>query len=113
MPKQGRRVRPISEERLAEMIDEATTDAYSFSEQVSGFFTMLDDHLALPFSTSVLDVDVLVHGVDLTRADEVVAVCKRGRTVQRLPILDLPLPSPPPDGAEWIAAYRVWRCENE
>jgi hypothetical protein len=21
---------------------------------------------------------------------------------------DLPLPSPPPEGAEWIAAYRLW-----
>jgi hypothetical protein len=27
---------------------------------------------------------------------------------QAIPILDLPLPTPPPDGAEWIEAYRHW-----
>jgi len=26
--------------------------------------------------------------------------------------LDLPLPSPPPAGAEWIAAYRHWATHN-
>ena len=25
-----------------------------------------------------------------------------------IPILDLPLPAPPPPGSEWIAAYRHW-----
>jgi hypothetical protein len=25
-----------------------------------------------------------------------------------IPILDLPLPTPPPGGAEWIEAYRHW-----
>jgi hypothetical protein len=28
---------------------------------------------------------------------------------QAIPILDLPLPDSPPDGAEWIEAYRRWR----
>lgn len=27
---------------------------------------------------------------------------------QAIPILDLPLPVPRPDGAEWIDAYRHW-----
>jgi hypothetical protein len=51
---------------------------------------------------------VEVVAIDLTDANEIVAVCKRGSKKQRIPILDLPLPSPPPEGAEWIAAYRHW-----
>jgi hypothetical protein len=38
----------------------------------------------------------------------IVAICHVGRHHQKLPILDLPLPSPPPAGAEWIEAYRHW-----
>ena len=50
-----------------------------------------------------------VERVDLTGDDQLVAVCTRGRHRQALPILDLPLPTPPPDGAEWIEGYRRWR----
>ncbi|MEO9136247.1 MAG: hypothetical protein ABI316_06550 [Casimicrobiaceae bacterium] len=33
---------------------------------------------------------------------------ERGRERQSVPILDLPLPSPRPEGVEWIEAYRHW-----
>ena len=85
-----------------------TLDAYDESEQRSGFFTMLDDHLAVPFETRVLGVSVIVTHVDLTPENGVVAVCRRTEWNQRVPILDLPLPTPPPAGAEWIEAYRPW-----
>jgi hypothetical protein len=39
-------------------------------------------------------------------------VCSRGRNRQTLPILDLPLPRPPPAGCEWIEAYRYWMDRN-
>jgi len=51
---------------------------------------------------------VTVERIDLTEADEVVAICRRGRTRQRINVLDLPLPTPRPEGAEWIEAYRYW-----
>ncbi len=54
-------------------------------------------------------VEVTVEKVEMTEAEEIVAVCKRGRERQRISILDLPLPSAPPQGAEWIAAYPYWR----
>jgi hypothetical protein len=66
---------------------------------------MMENDLATPFTTQVLGVEVTVERVDMTE-DEIVAVCKRGGKRQKIPILDLPLPSPPPNGAEWIAAYR-------
>lgn len=91
------------------MVEEATVDCYNESECVTGFFTMFEEHLAVPFQTSVLDVEVTVTGVDLTEDDQIVAICVRGRSRQSIPILDLPLPTPPPDGAEWIAAYRHLR----
>jgi len=49
-----------------------------------------------------------VERIDLTVADQIVAVCRRGAKRQWIPILDLPLPQPPPAGAEWIEAYRRW-----
>lgn len=102
------RGRPISEARLRQMIEEATVDAYGESEQLGGFYTMIDDHLAVPFETTLLGIPVTIRRVDLTERDEIVAICARGRLRQAIPILDLVLPSPAPAGAEWIEAYRYW-----
>ena len=90
------------------MIEEATVDAYGESELLSGFYTMIEDYLAMPFATTVLGVPVTVKAVDLTERDEIVAICVRGRERQAISILDLPMPSPLPAGAEWIEAYRQW-----
>lgn len=83
-------------------------DAYGESEQRVGLLCMLQDHLAVPFSTEILGTRVRVERVDLNDADAIVAICRRGQQRQKIPILDLPLPSPPPDGWEWIEAYRHW-----
>ena len=91
------------------MIEQATVDAYNKLEQTTGWFTMIDENLAVPFETTVLGVPVIVERVDLNGSEQIVALCTRGRNRQSLPILDLPLPTPPPDGAEWIEAYRQWR----
>lgn len=98
----------ISKARLEEMIEEATVDAYNESEQITGWFTVIDENLGVPFETSVLGVPVTVECVDLSRSEQIVAVCTRGRSRLSLPILDLPLPNPLPAGAEWIEAYRRW-----
>src|SRR5213594_2032268 len=97
-----------SEDDLERMVEEATVDAYGESEQVCGFYTMLENDLELPFNTAVLGAEVTVERIDLPDDDHIVVVCRRGQKRQRLPILDLPLPEPPPKGWEWIAAYRHW-----
>jgi len=102
----------ISQARLAEMIEEATVDCYNESEKISGWFTMIADNLAVPFETMILGVPVAVERIELNRSEQIVAVCRRGREQQSLPILDLLLPTPPPDGAEWIEAYRQWCGEG-
>lgn len=93
---------------LDKLIEEATTDAYNESEQAVGFFTMIEENLALPFMTQVLGQDVTVAKVEITQRDEIVAICLRGKAVQAIPIPDLPMPKPRPEGAEWIDAYRRW-----
>jgi hypothetical protein len=92
---------------LEAMIEEAVVDAYDDNEQLTGLYTMIEDNLVVPFTTTVLGVDVTVNKVDLT-GDSIVAICTLGRHRQRIGLLDLPLPTPPPDGAEWIDAYRHW-----
>jgi len=93
---------------LEALIEEATVDAYNDDEQLTGLFTMLEEHLGLPFTTTVLGVEVTVRGIDLTPDGRIVALCSRGGVRQSIGILELPLPSPAPEGAEWIDAYRHW-----
>lgn len=88
------------------MIEEATVDCYNESEQITGFFSMIDDNLEVPFDPLLLGVPTVVERVDMANDDTIVAVCSRGRHHQRISILDLPLPDSPPKGAEWIEAYR-------
>jgi len=83
-------------------------DAYDESEQTVGFLTLIEDNLKLPFKTEVLGMEVQVEQIDMTDDDQLVAVCSRGNSRQRIPVLDLPLPDPPPEGAEWIEAFRRW-----
>jgi hypothetical protein len=98
----------VSRKRLDEMVEEAIVDAYGESEQAVGFFTVIEDNLQMPFETTLLGVSVIVEGVDLNDREDIVAICRRGRERQSVPILDLPLPSPKPAGWEWIEAYRRW-----
>jgi hypothetical protein len=98
--------------RLDELIEQATVDAYDESEQATGFYTMLEEHLGLPFKAEVLSVEVTVERVDMDDL-RIVAVCRRGKAHQRIPLLDLPLPTPAPEGAEWVAAYRRWARGGE
>jgi Calcium binding len=95
--------------KLERLIEQAVVDAYTEGEQVVGFLTMMEDHLALPFSANIFGVDVVVERVDMTRIGQIVAIYRRDKIWQRIGILDLPLPTPTPAGTEWIAAYRHWR----
>jgi hypothetical protein len=99
----------VGKARLRELVEEAIVDAYGEDEQRIGFLTMIQDHLDVPFETEVLGVPVQVTRVDLNDAEEIVAICKRGTHAQRIPVVDLPLPKSPPEGFEWIEAYRFYQ----
>ncbi len=49
--------------QLDAMAQEATVDCYNAGEQLTGFFTMIDEKLAVPFETRVLSVHEIVEGV--------------------------------------------------
>jgi hypothetical protein len=91
------------------LIAEAIVDAFNESEQTVGFYTMMENRVALTFETAILGIKVAVEQIDMNEDDAIVAVCRHGSKRQRIPLLDLPLPSPTPRGAELIAAYRYWR----
>lgn len=94
--------------RLEALIEEAIVDAYDEDEQRMGFFTMLEENLEVPFTTEILGIPVEVTAIEINASNAIVAVCEKGRHVQRISLTDLPLPKPPPTGAEWIAAYRLF-----
>jgi hypothetical protein len=100
-------VSELSEAELDMLIAQATVDCYNEDEELAGFAATIKDNLAVPFETTVLGVTVTVRKVRQTESG-IVAICVRGKHRQAIPILDLPLPDPPPQGVEWIAAYRRW-----
>ena len=100
-------VKELSGAELDALIAEATVDCYGEDEELTGLATVIADNLAVPFETTVLGVAVTVRKIDQTDSG-IVAICVRGKHRQAIPVLDLPLPDPPPRGAEWIAAYRRW-----
>jgi hypothetical protein len=101
----------LSQADLDELVEEATVDAYDESEQLAGFYNLIEENLSLPFTTRVLGLDVTVESVDLTDSG-VAAICVRGTHRQSIGILELPLPTPAPPGSEWIAAYRRWAAQR-
>jgi hypothetical protein len=98
------RATKTSDEELDSLIEEATVDAYDESEQMIGFHTMISENLEMPVKTQVLGVEVKVEKLVLTDDNQIAVICMRGKSSQRIPILDPPLPKPPPKGAEWIGA---------
>ena len=94
--------------RLRALIEDATVDCYNDDEQATGLYTMLDEHLVLPFETTVLGITVTVDAIDLRDTGDIVSLCTKNRNRQPIPLDDLPLPAPPPQGVEWVEAYRLW-----
>lgn len=108
-PEPKTKITSLSEAKLEALIEEAVVDAYGDEKQTCGFFTMIEEHLTLPFTACIFGAEAVVEKVDMTRDGRIVAVCQRDGMKQRIEILDLPLPKPAPVGAEWIAAYSYWR----
>jgi hypothetical protein len=72
----------LSKTRLDELVEEALVDAYGESEHVTGFYTIMENDLRLPFETKILGMTVLVEGIDITEDDQLVAVCRKDKTKQ-------------------------------
>src|SRR4029078_6994174 len=66
----------LARRRLEELIEEAIVDADGESEQHVGFLTMLEEHLACPFTTTILGTPVRVERVARSDPTGVVAICR-------------------------------------
>ncbi len=103
----GKRRKPSAAE-LDRLVEEGTVDAYGEAEQATSLFYAVEEHVSFPFEVEVLGLPVKVDKVDLTGGDDIVAVCRRGKEKQRIRLLDLNVPDPPPEGWEWVEAFRHW-----
>ncbi|MFJ1590261.1 hypothetical protein ACIOD0_08455 [Kitasatospora albolonga] len=95
-------------DELDTLIEEATVDTYDEVEAVNGFLAAIDEHLDVPFTTTVLGVEVTVVEIRLTNDSRMVARCVRDGLRQDIGLAELPLSQPRPGGAHWIDAYRRW-----
>ncbi|MEZ0095445.1 hypothetical protein [Streptacidiphilus sp. EB129] len=93
--------------RLDKLVQAATVHAHGEDEEIAGLFAKVQKHLGMPFVTKVPGEEVKVIGVDLL-VGGIVAICARGSQRRTVGLLNLPLPTSAPGGAEWIHAYRHW-----
>jgi hypothetical protein len=61
--KPGTNLPSFSKVKLEKLIEEAVVDTYFEEEQIGGFFTMMEERLALPFSTNILSTDVVAEWI--------------------------------------------------
>jgi hypothetical protein len=97
-----------SDAELDALVEQAIVDAYDEYEHLASFHVVIEEHLAVPFQTTVLDDEVTVTKIDLLSGSRIVAICSCGKHRQAIGILDQPLPTPPPASTEWFDAYRHW-----
>lgn len=92
-------------DRLVEVI---TVDCYNPSEEMTAFYEVFAEEVALPTTATVVGATVRVVAIDIAEDDEELAArCQRGDVVQNLQLSGLVFSPDTP--AAWIhAAYR--RC---
>jgi hypothetical protein len=95
--------------RLEELIEEATVDCNDEYDQAMGFAAIIEDNLDLPFQTKILGATVTVTRIEQRGDFDIAAICERDGERQAISLVDLPLPSPSPPGADAVAAYQLWR----
>jgi hypothetical protein len=65
---------PPCRSQLDVLIADATIDAYDESEHRMGFYTMIMDHLSVPFETTILGVPVVVESLEISAAEQLAAI---------------------------------------
>jgi hypothetical protein len=99
------------QERLRELIEEATMDCYNEDEQYMGLLTMIEENVVCPFHAKVIGEPVEVTSLEGSQVGRgVMAVCQYKGKEYRVEITSLEWPKPRPEGFEWIEAYFAW-CE--
>jgi hypothetical protein len=60
---------------LDALVEQAIVDAYDESEQLASFHVVIEEHLAIPFRTTVLGHEVTVTKINLLSGSGIVAMC--------------------------------------
>ena len=109
----SQRILVSREQRIQQWMDDAMCDAYDEQEQLSGFFTIIEDSIKAPCEARVAGTPVSVLGVDMTDT-RILAICKRAhvRTKYRIDIRDVTI-DPKTPVSECIDAYRRWSREDQ
>ena len=96
-------------ERLQELIEEATVDAYGEDEQHMGFLTMIEDNVACPFKAKIIGEEVEATAVESPESGYgLKVICRYKGKLYPIDITSLEWIDPLPEGFEWIEAYFEW-----
>ena len=101
----------MNEERLQELIEEATVDCYGEEEEFWGFLSALGDELSFPIQATLIGEPVELIGLDdeaSTSHRGIVARIRRRGQEYSVSLADLTIPESDTHHAEWLAAYRYW-----
>jgi hypothetical protein len=99
----------LSESELDDLIEQAIIDAHGDAEQMVGFYTMINDNLALPFTTTVLGVEAEAEVCAGSRPGpesppQASPTNTSGATVSRIPCPAIEARAEPPHGSPQNAA---------
>ena len=101
----------VDENRLRELLDEATVDCYGEDEEFTGILCALDERLNCPLQAKALGDLVQVIGLDDANSDlrrGVVALVRKAGQEYSISLADLEFIDPDPVSAEWLVMYRQW-----
>lgn len=102
--------RPVTNpERLNELIEEATIDAYNEEEQHTGLLTMIEDNVVCPFKAKLIGEEIEVTDFVWPESGFGLKVrCTHKGKTHLIDITSLEWIDPLPEGFEWIEAYFEW-----
>jgi hypothetical protein len=97
------------EDRLQELIEEATVDANGEDEEHMGLVTMIEENVDCPFKARVIGEEVEVVSLRGPKSGfGLVAVCRYKDKNYDLDVSSLEWSAKKPKGFKWIEAYQAW-----
>lgn len=101
----------LSEERLEELLEEATVDCYDEEEEFAGVLISVDENVAWPLPAQLAGTRVEVLGLDESASSTrrgIVARIRRGGKEYQAALADLTFGDVDETSAEWLAMFRWW-----
>ena len=100
-----------NEERLRELVDEATVDCYDEEEQFWGMLATLGDALDFPITATLIGEQVELIGIDSETSSShrgIVARVRHKGQEYSVSLADLQINDTNSHNVEWLAAYHYW-----